>query len=85
MKKKGRLTKEQLERAKCVDSPTGAHHWRIDEDGLGCCKYCGEERRFHISWPMPGSRYNSMNTNQVPVTTPKSPLTLFGKMRDHRW
>lgn len=50
MRKQG-LTEEQLARAKCEDSPTGAHHWLIGKDGLGYCKYCGEDREFKTAWP----------------------------------
>lgn len=50
MKKRKGLTPEQLERAKCEDSPTGAHHWVIGQDGSGYCKYCGESREFVLGW-----------------------------------
>lgn len=50
MKKHRGLTEAQLERAKCVLSPTGAHHWMIGEKGLGHCKYCDEGRRFVLGW-----------------------------------
>lgn len=50
MKKPRGLTEEQLARAKCEDSPTGAHHWLIREGGLGYCKYCGEDRKFELGW-----------------------------------
>lgn len=81
MRRKGKLTKEQLEKSKCADSPTGAHHWRINGSGLGQCKYCGEERRFCITWPLPNSKYNRGDA----VIIPRSAVTPFGKMRDHRW
>lgn len=82
MKKNGRLTEEQLERAKCVDSPTGAHHWMIamaeGPISLGTCKYCGETREFYNV-----HEYNPQSTDGE--TTPRSPLAPFGQMRDHRW
>lgn len=56
MKHKG-LTEEQLARAKCGDSPTGAHHWLIDKHGLGTCKYCGEERQFRMMWPLDDGKH----------------------------
>lgn len=55
------LTPEQLERAKCPMSPvTKVHHWMLPstamhhhrDRGVGQCKYCGERRRFCLSWPM---------------------------------
>ena len=56
------LTPEQLERAKCPKSKkTGAHHWMLPTPGrriqalgfgMGRCKYCGETRRFALSWPI---------------------------------
>jgi len=30
----------------CSASPTGAHHWIIDDRGWGLCRYCGEKRQF---------------------------------------
>jgi hypothetical protein len=33
-------------RWRCSVSPSGAHHWLIDDSGWGQCKYCGEERHF---------------------------------------
>ncbi len=33
-------------RWQCSLSPSGAHHWLIDDSGWGQCKYCGEERHF---------------------------------------
>ena len=30
----------------CCSSPTGAHHWLIDDKGMGQCKYCREKRQF---------------------------------------
>jgi len=30
----------------CSASPTGAHHWLIDDRGMGQCEYCGEGRQF---------------------------------------
>lgn len=50
MKKHRGLTEAQLARAKCEDSPTGAHHWVIDKYGFGYCKYCPEEREFKLGW-----------------------------------
>jgi hypothetical protein len=51
MKKMHRgLTEDQLIRARCKDSPTGAHHWLIEtpegQAAQGSCKYCGEDREF---------------------------------------
>jgi hypothetical protein len=31
---------------RCPCSPSGAHHWLVDDRGVGKCKYCGEERQF---------------------------------------
>ena len=31
---------------RCRSSPIGAHHWLIDDHGLGQCKYCRERRLF---------------------------------------
>lgn len=31
---------------RCPVSPTGAHHWLMDDGGLGQCKYCGQRRQF---------------------------------------
>ena len=33
-------------RWRCACSPSGAHHWFVDDEGAGKCKYCGEERQF---------------------------------------
>lgn len=45
------LTEEQLARARCEVSPTGAHHWIIPpKSDLGRCKYCDETRRFAADW-----------------------------------
>lgn len=30
----------------CTPSPTDAHHWMIDEDGMGLCKYCPSAHKF---------------------------------------
>ena len=65
------LTPEQLERAKCPKSKkTGAHHWIlpgtgriVKERGMGRCKYCGEKRRFAMSWPI------SASTPATPAST----------------
>jgi len=41
---------------KCIDSPTGAHHWveiQHAEDfhtGLWYCKYCMDSKRFPKDW-----------------------------------
>jgi len=43
----------RLERAKCDQSPTGAHWWMIPTLGahpLGKCKFCGNERPFKGSY-----------------------------------
>ena len=54
------LTEEQLERAKCKESPTGAHHWLIEtsegESPQGTCKYCDEDRRFPAGLVYGGAR-----------------------------
>jgi hypothetical protein len=36
----------QAGRWRCSLSPSGAHHWLIDGNGVGQCKYCGERREF---------------------------------------
>lgn len=55
-RKHGGLTPEQLERAKCEDSPTGAHHWMLDSHGHGTCKHCHETREFRTGWQDSGFR-----------------------------
>lgn len=30
----------------CPSSPSGAHHWLIDVEGVGQCRYCGQKRQF---------------------------------------
>jgi len=63
IKRRG-LTEAQLKKAKCKDSPTGAHHWiigsseRAEGTAMGECKYCGERRRFNLSWPIPGGSFS---------------------------
>ncbi|MCK4722154.1 MAG: hypothetical protein KAT75_02565 [Dehalococcoidia bacterium] len=31
---------------RCPCSPSGAHHWLIDDKGVGQCRYCGQKRQF---------------------------------------
>jgi hypothetical protein len=43
------VTAEQLARAKCINSPTGAHHFDMSwPEGryIGTCRYCNEVREY---------------------------------------
>lgn len=43
---------DRLELAKCPQSPTGVHWWKIAMLGInptGVCKFCSEERQFDNS------------------------------------
>lgn len=58
----GKLTEEQLERAKCKKSPTKAHHFMLESSPRtekakvrGRCKYCGEKRTYGGDWRWPTS------------------------------
>jgi hypothetical protein len=46
---------------RCPYSPFGAHHWLIDDKGLGQCKYCGEKRQLAEAW---GSGYPGADDTQ---------------------
>jgi hypothetical protein len=32
----------------CTSSPSGAHHWQLDQGDYGTCKHCGESRQFGL-------------------------------------
>ena len=76
------LTEEQLAKAKCKASPTGAHWWLLSLPGehtvKGTCKYCGEHREFpsNLTWVY--------KDNYKPVQTDKSWIVAPG-LADHRW
>ena len=42
---KAKRTERRTENWRCKQSPTGAHHWRIERH-IGECRWCGEKREF---------------------------------------
>jgi hypothetical protein len=48
---------------RCPYSPSGAHHWLVDDKGVGNCKYCGEERQFATSIVSSYTRLGDMQSD----------------------